>query len=207
MRGKVDNQRDRMMGHEGIAGRAYFGCLGKIVPSEYRFASRSRQPAKDPFNAMLNYGYGILYSLVERAQILAGLDPHIGFLHTDNYNKPSLVYDMIEPFRIIAERATTLFFTGRRVKKDFFRDVPGGIELAPDGRAALIANLNERLDKSVRYAVQRPKQRGAKKYRNIKLGATIQHEAHALANQLLGKDDIPKVVDASELFEDPNKNE
>lgn len=205
LNGNVDDVRDRLMGLEGAAGRAYFGCLGKIVPSDYQFSSRSRQPAKDPFNAMLNYGYGVLYSLVERAQILAGLDPHIGFLHTDNYNKPSLVYDMIEPFRIIAERATTLFFTGRRVKKDFFREVPGGIELAPDGRAALIENLNERLDKSVRYPVQRPKQRGAKKYRNIKLRATIQHEAHALANRLLGKDDIPKIVDASELFDEASK--
>ena len=205
LEGDVRDVRERLMGLEGVAGRAYFGCLGNMVPSEYRYSSRSRQPAKDAYNAMLNYGYGVLYSLVARAQILAGLDPHIGFLHTDNYNKPSLVYDMIEPFRIVAERATTLYFTGRRVKKAFFREVPGGIELAPDGRAALIANLNERLDKTVRYPVQRPKQRGAKKYRNIKLRATIQHEAHALANQLLGKNDIPKVVDASELFSIENE--
>jgi CRISPR-associated protein Cas1 len=43
---------------------------------------------------MLNYSYGVLYSLVEKACILAGLDPFVGFLHTDNYNKKSLVFDL-----------------------------------------------------------------------------------------------------------------
>jgi hypothetical protein len=64
--------------------------------SDPAFESRSRQPAADAFNAMLNYSCGILYSLVEKACILAGLEPFVGFLHTDNYNKKSLVYDLIE---------------------------------------------------------------------------------------------------------------
>ena len=32
---------------------------------------------------MLNYAYGILYSLVEKACICAGLYPFVGFLHVD----------------------------------------------------------------------------------------------------------------------------
>jgi len=200
--GDVSEQRGTVMGLEGAAGRIYFECLSKLLPSEYRFAGRSRQPATDSFNAMLNYAYGVLYSQVEISLILAGLDPFIGFLHTDNYNKRSLVFDMIEPFRIIAERSTVLFFTGRRVKKEFFREVPGGIELAPDGRAALISNLNERLDKAVKYPVQRIKKAGGKKFRRIKLRASIQHEAHSLANRLLGRNDLPRIIDSETLFAD-----
>ena len=48
------------------------------------------------------------------------------------------------------------------------------------------------------------KTRKKKKFRRIKLRATIQHEAHALANQLLGKDDIPKIVETQALFDDAN---
>ena len=198
--GDVESQRGTIMGYEGVAGRVYFETIAKLMPSEYTFEGRSRQPAKDSFNAMLNYGYGILYSLVERANILAGLDPYVGILHTDNYNKRSLVFDMIEPFRIIAERATVLFFTGRRVKTDFFRPVPGGIELAPPGRAAFIENMNQRLDKAVKYPVQRTSKSGASKYRRVKLRNTIQHEAHSFANRLLGKNDIPRIVDVEDLF-------
>ncbi|MEX1026458.1 MAG: CRISPR-associated endonuclease Cas1 [Candidatus Paceibacterota bacterium] len=233
--GTVDEIRNSLMGLEGSAGRVYFTCLGHIVPAEYQFTGRSRQPASDPFNAMLNYAYGVLYSLVERSLILAGLDPFVGFLHTDNYNKKSLVFDMIEPFRIIAERATVLIFTGRRAKTEFFREVPGGIELAPDGRAYLIAELNKRLDRTVRYQVQTPRhlprdtrptpsppasepsdvaesditsngeasKPNKPKFRKLKQRTIIQHEAHALANTLLGRNDIPRIVETESLWQEP----
>lgn len=196
--GSLDDLRSRVMGLEGSAGRAYFSCLGKLVPEAYRFDGRSRQPAHDGFNAMLNYGYGVLYSLVDRACICAGLDPFLGFLHTDNYNKPSLVFDLIEPFRIMAERATLLLFTGRRVRAEFFEPVPGGVALSKEGRAAFLPHYNERLDRSVKYPVQSK----PGKYRKIKRREMIAHEAHALANRLLGRDDLPRVVETRKLWDE-----
>jgi CRISPR-associated protein Cas1 len=198
--GTLDDQRGTIMGLEGSAGRAYFACLSGLMPQDYRFAGRSRHPAVDGFNAMLNYSFGVLYSLVEKACIIAGLDPFIGFLHTDNYAKKSLVYDLIEPFRILGERATVLLFTGRRVLAEWFEPVPGGIALSKDGRAAFLPLFNERLDKRVRYPVQgKPN-----KTRNIKQRDVIQYEAHSLANALLGKRDMPKVVETRALWDDAN---
>jgi CRISPR-associated protein Cas1 len=188
------------MGLEGTAGRLYFGCLSRLVPQQHRFAGRSRHPARDGFNAMLNYAYGVLYALVEKACICAGLDPFVGFLHTDNYNKKSLVYDLIEPFRILGDRTTLLLFTGRRVQSDYFEPVPGGVALSAPGRAALLTAFNERLDRAVRYPVQG--QPG--KNRNIKQRDIIQYEAHALANTLLGKRDFPRVVETRQLWDEGN---
>jgi CRISP-associated protein Cas1 len=196
--GTLDDQRGRLMGLEGSAGRAYFGCLGQLVPEAYRFTGRSRQPATDGFNAMLNYGYGVLYSMVDRACICAGLDPFLGYLHTDNYNKPSLVFDIIEPFRILAERATVLLFTGRRVRAEFFEPVPGGVALSKAGRAEFMPYYNERLDRPVKYPVQSK----PGKYRKIKRRDTIAHEAHALANRLLGKNDLPRIVATRQLWDE-----
>jgi len=196
--GTLDEQRSTLMGLEGAAGRVYFSCLSPLVPEAYRFAGRSRQPARDGFNAMLNYGYGVLYSLVEKACICAGLDPFVGFLHTDNYNKKSLVFDLIEPFRILADRTTLLLFTGRRVQSDFFEAVPGGVALAKPGKAALLTSFNERLDKAIRY----PTQSHPGKKRNIKQRDVIRHEAHSLANMLLGKRDMPRLVETRRLWEE-----
>jgi CRISPR-associated protein Cas1 len=198
--GTLDERRATVLGLEGSAGRAYFACLGQLVPEAWRFAVRSRQPARDGFNAMLNYSYGVLYGLVERACILAGLDPHVGFLHTDNYAKKSLVFDLIEPFRILGERATVLLFTGRRVLNDHFEEVPGGVALTKEGRAFLLTHLNERLDKGVRYPVQGKPGRS----RNVRVRDTVQHEAHALANRLLGKCDLPRVVETRQLWDEAN---
>ncbi len=54
---------------------------------------------------------------VEKSCILAGLDPYVGFLHTDNYNKKSMVFDLIEPFRFLADQTVTHLFTGRKIKE------------------------------------------------------------------------------------------
>ena len=209
---EVDSQHfetQTLLGLEGTAGRIYFDTISNLLPTEYQFKKRSRRPALDPFNAFLNYSYGVLYGQVERAIILAGLDPFIGFFHTDNYNKPSLVYDLIEPFRIIAERTTVLLFTGKRIKKAFHKESAGGIELSKEGRATLVDELNKRLDAKVRYPVQQkenqiPKERmpvNAKKqkYRLIKQRAIIRHEAHAIANRLLEKHTIPQLITTNSL--------
>jgi CRISPR-associated protein Cas1 len=201
LEGTVDERRGTLMGLEGGAARAYWACLGGLVPEAYRFEGRSRQPARDAFNAVLNYAYGVLYSLVERACVCAGLDPHVGFLHTDNYAKKSLVFDLIEPFRILGDRAALLLFTGRRAQRDFFEAVPGGVGLTKEGRAAFLGNFNERLDRAVRYPVQgKPG-----KTRNVKVRDTIQFEAHALANRLLGRLDMPRVVETRSLWDESNE--
>jgi CRISPR-associated protein Cas1 len=196
--GNLEERRATVMGLEGAAGRVYFACLGRLVPEAHRFDGRSRHPARDGFNAMLNYCYGVLYSLVEKACVCAGLDPFIGFLHTDNYGKKSLVFDLIEPFRILGDRTVTLLFTGRRAKAEYFEAVPGGVALTPAGRAALLESFNERLEKVVRYAVQvRPG-----RTRNVKRRDVIRYEAHALANRLLGKADLPRVVETKRLWDE-----
>jgi len=172
--GSVENNRDIILGLEGTAGRSYFRCISGLLPQKYRFSERSRRPARDPFNAALNYCYGILYSLVEKACILAGLDPFVGILHTDNYNKKSLVFDLIEPFRIFAEQVVVYLFTGRKMKDAYFDFVEGAVSLNTEGKPVVVEALNNHLDTKIRY-----------KRRNVKRRHVLQHEAHRLANLLL----------------------
>ena len=96
---EIGGIRGLIEGHEGYSAKKYFNTLGKLIPEKYEFIGRSKNPATDMFNCMLNYGYGILYSRVEQACIIAGLDPYIGIMHTDNYNKTALVFDLIEMYR------------------------------------------------------------------------------------------------------------
>jgi CRISPR-associated protein Cas1 len=176
--GTIDERRGTIMGLEGSSGRTYFEALSFIMPERFKFDGRSRQPAKDEFNCLLNYGYGVLYSLVEKACIIAGLDPYVGFIHTDNYNKKSLVFDLIEMFRILADQTVVYLFSQRKVKKEFFDQVEGGLTLNKQGKAQLIESLNQTLEKSIRY-------RG----RNIKNRDIIQFECHRIANSLIKEAD------------------
>jgi len=174
LRGTIDARRQEMLGLEGMASRAYFGAITSIMPERYRFAGRSRNPAKDEFNALLNYGYGVLYSLVEKGCIIAGLDPYVGFLHTDSYNKKSLVFDIIEMFRIYIDETVVHLFTRRMVKDGFFEPLEQGMSLSKDGKAVLIEAVNKTMEETILY-------RG----RNVKRKNTIQMECHRIANGLI----------------------
>lgn len=139
----LEDTRNRIMGLEGTAGRSYFQCLSKVLPEKYQFERRSRRPAKDAFNAVLNYCYGILYSKVEKACILSGLDPYVGFLHTDNYNKKSMVFDLIEPFRIFAEQTAVYLFTGKKMKDEYFDDGEQAVSLNTNGKPVVVEAMNK----------------------------------------------------------------
>jgi len=67
--GPVEDIRNTIMGLEGNIARKYFKALSYIIPENYQFKGRSYRPAKDEFNCLLNYGYGVLYSKVEKAII------------------------------------------------------------------------------------------------------------------------------------------
>jgi CRISP-associated protein Cas1 len=93
-----------LMGWEGSQARKYWQAVGAAMPEGWQFAKRSRRPALDSYNAVTNYAYGMLYSKVEQALFAAGLDPHLGILHADEYDRPTLSYDLIEPFRPWVDR-------------------------------------------------------------------------------------------------------
>ncbi|MBC8179811.1 CRISPR-associated endonuclease Cas1 [candidate division KSB1 bacterium] len=174
LEGNIESRRSEILGLEGSAGRSYFSALADLIPERFKFNGRSRQPAKDEFNAMLNYSYGILYSRVEKACLIAGLDPFVGFLHTDNYNKKSMVFDLIEPYRIIGDKTIFYLFSKRQVKKEYFDPVKNGLMLNKEGKKVLISAFNERMETRVRH-------RG----RNIKLKDIIQFDCHKLANSMI----------------------
>jgi len=172
----IDELREKIFNLEAIAGKYYFKIVSIILPESYTFSGRSRRPAKDYFNAFLNYGYGIMYSKVERACILAGLDPFIGFLHTDNYGKKSFVYDIIELFRYHIDEVVIKIFSKRMVKKDMCRKVKNGLTLEREGKQLLISELNNEMEKTMRY-------RG----RNLKIKHIMEFECHKIANELIGE--------------------
>jgi CRISPR-associated protein Cas1 len=172
----VPEIRDIIMGIEGSGAKVYFDCISFLMPERFKFLGRSRNPAKDEFNALLNYSYGILYSRVEKACIIAGLDPYVGILHTDHYNKKSMVFDIIENYRIWADEIVINLFAGRKIKQEHFDKLKNGLSLNAAGKALLIKTYTEFMEESVRY-----------KGRNIKRDNIIQFDCHNIANELIKK--------------------
>ena len=55
---------------------------------------------------------------VHRAVVRAKLEPFLGFLHSEQFGEPSLVWDLMEPYRCLVDDLLVEFLGGVK-KKDF----------------------------------------------------------------------------------------
>lgn len=146
----VNDVAPTLRGWEGQASRIYFSTIVKYLPEEYQFEQRSQHPALDVANAFLNYGYGVLYGKIEGALIKAGIDPYIGILHRDEYNRPVLVYDVIELYRIWVDYVVfTLLVQNGITEECYSIREDGSFWLEPLGRRILIQSFNDYLDETI----------------------------------------------------------
>lgn len=171
----TDEIADTLRGLEGTSGRIYFGVLSSLLNERYQFNGRSFRPAADPFNAFLNYAYGILYSRVEKALVIAGIDPYVGFLHRDDYNKKSMVFDFIEPYRVWGDEVVFKLFSAKKVNDGHTDKITNGYSLNSDGKALLVEHFFKFFDEEkIRF-----------EGKNQSRGNIIQANAHAAAQRIL----------------------
>lgn len=140
----IDEVRFQLLSAEGRAAQQYWAAIKEVAPAELNWPGRRTRGARDGLNSALNYGYGILYGQVERALVLAGLDPYAGFIHADRPGKPSLTLDLIEEFRQPVVDRTVL---GMANKGFEFKQGEDGM-LADETRRTLAEKVLERLEES-----------------------------------------------------------
>jgi CRISPR-associated protein Cas1 len=91
----------QLMGYEGSAARQYFYLLGFLVPQDFKFNKRSKNPPEDAFNAMLSFGYSLLYKQIIGHLFKYGLNPGIGIIHSNRRKHATLASDLMEEWRAI----------------------------------------------------------------------------------------------------------
>ncbi|ACX52856.1 CRISPR-associated protein Cas1 [Ammonifex degensii KC4] len=167
----VEELRGTIFSIEGRAAQEYWDGVRLLLGERVEFTGRERRGAEDPVNAALNYGYGILYSHVWGAVMLAGLEPFAGFLHTDRPGKPSLVLDLTEEFRacVVDRTIVGMLLRGGTVKMEEGR-------LTDETRRELARRVLERLEAEETY-----------EGRKHKLRTIIQRQARCIASFLRGE--------------------
>ena len=80
---------------EGHAAKVYFNGL---------FGKNFSRTSDIPFNAALNYGYGILLSAVNREIVSNGYITQLGLFHDNMFNPFNLGSDLMEPFRVFIDK-------------------------------------------------------------------------------------------------------
>ena len=116
--------KDQLRGYEGEAASIYFGVFNELIlqqKKEFNFQGRNKRPPKDNVNAMLSFAYSLLAGMCGAALEAVGLDPYVGFFHTDRPGRMSLALDLMEEFRgIMADRFVLTLINKRIMKPEYF---------------------------------------------------------------------------------------
>ena len=114
----LDSLRRRLTGIEGKYSEHYFNQIFGLIPEKMRPEGRKKFKAYDGTNNIFNLAYEVLQWKVHRAVIRAKLEPYLGFLHSVQYGKPSLVCDFQELYRYLIDDFVIQFCQGLK-KRDF----------------------------------------------------------------------------------------
>ena len=134
---------EQLRGYEGEAASVYFGVFDELIlqqKKDFSFNGRNKRPPLDPMNAMLSFVYTLLTNTITAALETVGLDPYVGYMHTDRPGRTSLSLDLIEELRAVLADRFVLSLVNKKIvtAKNFTCKENGAVLMDEDARKRLL---------------------------------------------------------------------
>ena len=147
---------EELLGVEGDLSREYFSNFNELITSQkedFRFNTRTRRPPLDPVNAMLSLTYSFIRVKMESALETVGLDPYVGFYHTDRPGRTGLALDMMEELRpYMGDRFILKLINNKEVTiKDFIIKENESVLFTEDGFKKFLDLWNLRMQETFKH--------------------------------------------------------
>lgn len=152
---KTATTHQRLMGLEGAGAASYFSAFGEcLTGSEFVFLARSRRPPGNPVNAMLSFGYQVLWNHLLALIEIQGLDPYQACLHESSQSHAALASDLVEEFRAPIVDSLVLYMVNRNLISitEDFEYHNGGCFLNSSGRKKYLHYFLLRMEELIKTA-------------------------------------------------------
>lgn len=173
---------DILRGHEGDAAHTYFSVFDNLITSQkkdFSFTQRNRRPPLDKVNCLLSFLYTLLMHDVRSALEVVGLDPAVGFLHSDRPGRYGLAFDIMEEFRpFFADRLALSLINLNQVQgKGFEEKENGAVFMDDDTRKTVLVAYQKRKQDEIIHPFTNEK---------VSIGLLFHIQALLLARHLRG---------------------
>ena len=135
---------------------SYFDVFDELIlkqKEDFFMSERNRRPPLDNMNALLSFLYTLLAHEVESALETVGLDPYVGFFHTDRPGRAGLALDMMEELRpFMADRLALNLVNLQQIgRSDFLKKESGGVLMNENGRKETLGAWQKRKQEEVTH--------------------------------------------------------
>ncbi len=143
---KIDNtlKLDELRGVEGKAAEQYFSVFNDMIlnqKEDFEFTTRTRRPPLDNINAILSFAYTVLAGDCANALSSVGLDPYVGFMHSDRPGRTSLALDLMEELRpVLADRFVLTLINTKAIQAVHFEKQKDNAVLLNDDDKKVVFN-------------------------------------------------------------------
>lgn len=147
---------DQLRGYEGEAAKCYFSVFNELIlnqKEDFIFNGRNKRPPLDEVNALLSYFYTLLKNRCVSALETVGLDPYVGFMHTDRPGRESLALDLMEELRHVVVDRFVLTLINKKVinKKDFIYKENGEVLIDEDVKRKLMMSWEKKNGEIIKH--------------------------------------------------------
>lgn len=148
--------KEQLRGYEGEAASIYFGVFNELIlqqKKDFVFCGRNKRPPLDNINAMLSFIYTLLTNQIASALECVGLDPYIGYLHTERPGRVSLALDLIEELRAPLADRFVLSLINKKVitRKNFKTKENGAVIMDDEARKRLLTEWQNRKKETITH--------------------------------------------------------
>jgi CRISPR-associated protein Cas1 len=167
-----------LMGMEGQCRQVYYEAFSHLVKNGMEWKSRSKQPPKDPLNAMISFGNGLMYTAIISELYKTVLDPTVSFLHEPSTRRYSLSLDIAEIFKpLVVDSIIFTLLNNRRIQDKHFDIRDEAVLLNEEGRKRFVEAFSEKMMTTIKHRKLR---------RQVSYRYLVRLEAYKLIKHFIG---------------------
>lgn len=172
-------------GYEGNSAKKYFSVFDHCIiqqKDDFVFMKRMKRPPRSRINALLSFAYSLITNDCVSACQAVGLDPFVGFVHTERPGRPSLALDLMEEFRPFADRFVITMINRKQIQVSDIIERTGSVYMMTDAarKNFLTAYQNRKQEEITHYLLNQ----------KCRIGELFILQARILARSIRGEMDM-----------------
>lgn len=173
------DKQNKLLILEARSKQIYYSTFNQIIKNnDFKFVTRSMYPPRDSINAIMSYGYALLYGVIETSLYCSHLLPHLGIIHGQTKSENSLKYDLADIFKpILVDRLIFRMINKKQLSLDYFTSKNDATYLSKEGSILFIEEFENTLKSTITVANRKLSYRSIIKKEIYKIESSLKNKS------------------------------